>query len=430
MRERIAIIGGFRTPMGKAGGALKNVSADELAARVVKELIIRSKIEANKIDEVIFGNVAQPGNAANISRVIALKAGLPKHIPAYTVHRNCASGMEAITTAANKIWADEAEIILVGGTESMSNIPLMFNQKMTNLFANLFKAKTIWQKLSIISKFRPNFLKPIIGIQQGLTDPISGMIMGCTAEAVAKKFAISRKEQDEFSVLSHNRAEKATNKNIFKDEIIPIFNNNEKNSQMIEEDEGIRKGQNIKDLAKLKPYFERQTGTVTVGNSSQLTDGAAAMIVMKESKAKELGLKVLGYLRDFAYCGLEPELMGLGPVYATSKVLDKTKLSLKDIELIELNEAFAAQVIGCERAFASDDFAQRNLGKNKALGIIDRDIINVNGGAIALGHPVGMTGSRIILHLLRELKRRNKNRGLATLCIGGGQGGACIVEVN
>jgi acetyl-CoA acetyltransferase family protein len=183
-------------------------------------------------------------------------------------------------------------------------------------------------------------------------------------------------------------------------------------------------------LAKLKPYFEKETGTVTVGNSSQLTDGAAAMIVMKESKAKELGLEVLGYLKDFAYAGLDPSLMGLGPVYATSKVLDQTNISLDKIELIELNEAFAAQVIGCERAFASKDFCKNNLGKDKALGKIKRDILNVNGGAIALGHPVGMTGSRVILHTLRELKRRNKNLGLATLCIGGGQGGACVLEVN
>ena len=430
MRERIAIVGGFRTPMGKAGGALKNVSADDLAVRVVKELIIRTNIDVNLIDEVIFGNVAQPGNAANISRVIALKAGLPKHIPAYTVNRNCASGMEAMTTAASKIWANQAEIILVGGTESMSNIPLMFNRKMTNLFTNLFKAKTTWQKLSALSKFRPNFLAPVIGVTQGLTDPVSGMIMGCTAEAVAKEFAITRTDQDEFSVMSHNRAETATTKGIFKDEIIPVFNNDEQNSKMIEEDEGIRKGQTLEGLAKLKPYFEKDTGTVTVANSSQLTDGAAAMIVMKESKAKELGLEVLGYLRDFAYAGLDPEVMGLGPVYATSKLLDKTGLSLADMELIELNEAFAAQAIGCERAFASADFCKRNLGKDQALGVINRDITNVNGGAVALGHPVGMTGARIILHLLRELKRRGKNRGLATLCIGGGQGGACVLEVN
>lgn len=429
MRERIAIVGGYRTPMGKAGGVLKNVQADDLAVRVVKELIIRTNIDVNKIDEVILGNVAQPAHCANIARVVALKAGIPIRVPAFTVNRNCASGMESVTSAAARIWAGDAEIILVGGTESMSNIPLLYGAQMTNLFSNLFKSKTLFQKLSAISKFRLRFLKPIVGIEQGLTDPVSGLIMGLTAEAVAKKFAITKKEQDEYSVMSHNRAEAATKNGIFKDEIIPTFNNDEKNSKMIEEDEGIRKGQTFDALAKLKPYFEKETGTVTVGNSSQITDGAAAMLVMKESKAKELGLEVIGYLRDFAYFGLEPELMGLGPVYATSKVFEKTGLGLNDIELIEINEAFAAQIIGCERAFADDEFARKNLGREKALGKINREILNVNGGGIALGHPVGMSGSRIIIHLLREMKRRNKNRGLATLCVGGGQGGACILEV-
>ena len=429
MKERIAIIGGIRTPMGKAGGSLRNLSADDLAAKLVKELVIRTKIDVDKIDEVIFGNVANPGNAANIARVITLKAGLPEKIPAYTVHRNCASGMEAVTTAASKIWAGEAEIILVGGAESMSNIPLLFNKKMTGLFSSLFKARTIGQKLAAISKFRPSFLTPIVGIQQGLTDPISGLIMGCTAEVVAKDFKITREEQDKFSLESHNKAEKAINSGIFKDEIVPIHNNDPKNGKMIEEDEGVRKGQTIESLAKLKPFFEKNTGTVTVGNSSQITDAACAMIVMKESKAKELGLEVLGYLREFAYAGLDPARMGLGPVFATSKLFDKTGLSLADIELIEINEAFAAQVIGCQRAFASDEFAKKHLKRDKALGEIDKNILNVNGGGIALGHPVGMSGARIIIHLLRELKRKGKNRGLATICIGGGQGGSCILEV-
>jgi acetyl-CoA acetyltransferase family protein len=209
-----------------------------------------------------------------------------------------------------------------------------------------------------------------------------------------------------------------------------VFNNDEKNSQMIEEDEGVRKGQTVEALAKLAPYFERVTGTVTVGNSSQVTDGAAFAVLMRESKAKELGLEPLGYIRDFAFAGMDPSRMGLGPVFASAKLFDKTGLSMKDMELIELNEAFAAQVIGCERAFASDEFSQKYLGRDKALGAIDRSIMNVNGGGIALGHPVGMTGARIIIHLLRELKRRGKNRGLATLCIGGGQGGAMILEVN
>ena len=430
MKERIAVIAGFRSPMGKAGGVMKNLTAHDLGARIVKEVVIRSGIDPETIDEVIVGNVAQPAEAANIARVIALKAGLPEKIPAFTVHRNCASGMEAMTVACSKILNDEAQIILAGGVESMSNIPLFFGKKMTEFFGQLFKAKTFSQKLKVFSTFRLYFLKPVIGFQQGLTDPVSGLIMGCTAENVAKDFKITRQEQDEFSLRSHQLAERAMASGIFIEEIIPVFNNDEKNSQMIEEDEGVRKGQNIAALAKLSPYFEKITGTVTVGNSSQVTDGAAFAILMRESKAKEMGLKPLGYIRDYAYAGLDPSRMGLGPVFATAKLFDKTGLSMQDIELIELNEAFAAQAIGCERAFASDEFAQKHLGRDKALGKIDREIMNVNGGGVALGHPVGMTGARIVIHLLRELKRRGKNRGLATLCIGGGQGGAVVVEVN
>ncbi len=429
MKERIAIIAGFRSPMTKAGGALKNVTAHDLGARIVKEVVIRSKIDPNKIDEVIIGNVAQPAEAANIARVIALKADLPERIPAFTVHRNCASGMEAMTSATSKILNGEAEIILAGGVESMSNIPLFFNKKMTAFFTNLSKAKTFGQKFSTILTFRPDFLTPVVGLVQGLTDPISGLIMGCTAENIAKDFVITRSQQDEFSLRSHQRAETAIAKGIFKEEIIPVFNNDEKNSLMIEEDEGVRKGQKIEDLAKLKPYFEKVTGTVTVGNSSQITDGAAFAILMRESKAKELGLEVLGYIREFAYAGLDPSRMGLGPVFASVKAFEKSGLTLQDMELIELNEAFAAQVIGCQRAFASDEFCQKHFGRN-AFGEISDDILNVNGGGVALGHPVGMSGARIVIHLLRELRRRGKNRGLASLCIGGGQGGAVIVEVN
>lgn len=429
MKERIAIIGGLRTPMGKAGGVFKDINADDLGAKIAKEVIIRSGINVNLIDEVIFGNVAQPAHAANISRVIALKAGIPQNVPAYTVHRNCASGMEAITSATAKILSGEAEIILAGGVESMSNIPLLFNKKMTNLFANLFKAKSLFQTLKALLSFRPSFLKPIIGVQQGLTDPVSGMIMGCTAEVLSKEFTITREEQDEFALKSHQKAQKAMEKGYLKDEILPIYNNG-RDGKMVSEDEGVRKNQDIASLAKLKPYFEKNTGTVTVGNSSQLTDAAAAVILMRESKAKELGLEVDGYLRAYAYAGLEPQRMGLGPVYASSKALDKAALSLKEMDLIEINEAFAAQVIACLRAFESKEFAKKFLGKTTAIGKIKEDILNVSGGAIALGHPVGMTGTRLVIHMLKELKRRGKKRGLATLCIGGGQGAAMILEVN
>lgn len=432
MQERIAIISGFRSPMTKAGGALKNVTAHDLGANIAREVLLRSKIDPELIDEVIVGNVSGPVEAANIARVIALKAGIPEKVPAYSVHRNCASGMEAITSGAIKILSGEAEVILAGGAESMSNIPLLFGKKMTELFANLFKAKTIGQKISTILSFRPSFLKPVIGVQKGLTDPISGLIMGCTAENISRDFKITRKEQDEFSLKSHNLAEKATEKGIFREEIIPVFNQDSKKSVMIDEDDGIRKGQTLQALAKLKPYFEKITGTVTVGNSSQITDGAAFVILMKEEKAKKLqkklGFEILGYLKDFAYAGLDPSRMGLGPVFATQKLLTKTKLTLKDIDLFEINEAFAAQVLGCTKAFASNDFCQKHF-KSAAIGKIDPKALNVNGGAIALGHPVGMSGTRIIIHALRELKRQKKKRALATLCIGGGQGGACILEL-
>ena len=429
MKERIAIIAGYRSPMGKAGGALKNLTAHDLGARIVKEVVLRSKVDPEIIDEIIIGNVAQPGEAANIARVIALKAGLPEKIPAFTVHRNCASGMEAFSSAAAKILNGDNEIILAGGVESMSNIPLLYNKKMTGLFAQLSKAKTVGQKIQALLQFRLNYLAPIVGIVQGLTDPISGLIMGCTAENVAKDLKITREEQDEFSLQSHKKAEAAIANGIFAQEIIPVFNNDEKNSLMIEEDEGVRKGQTIEALAKLKPYFEKVTGTVTVGNSSQITDGAAFAVLMRESKAKELGLEPIGYIREYAYAGLDPSRMGLGPVFASKKVFDKSGLSLQDMELVEINEAFAAQVIGCQKAFASDEFCQKHFGTS-AIGVLKSEILNVNGGGIALGHPVGMSGARIVIALLRELKRRGKNRGLATLCIGGGQGGAMIVEVN
>lgn len=433
MKERIAVIAGYRSAMGKAGGVFKNVNASDLGAWVAKEVILRSKIDSKLIDEVIIGNVAQPADSANIARIIAFKAGVDKHVPALTVHRNCASGMEAFTSAFVRLNCGYGTLALVGGVESMSNIPLLFGKKMTEIFSKLSRAKTLIEKLIVLKEFRLKDLKPTIGLVQGLTDPISGLIMGCTAENVARDFVISRLEQDSFALASHQKAENAISNGIFAQEIVPIFNNDERNSLIINEDEGVRKGQRLEDLQKLKPYFQKVDGSVTVGNSSQITDGSAFALVAKESYAQKLqqefGCEILGYIREFEYAGLEPSRMGLGPVFSTSKLLDKTGLKLSDFDLIEINEAFSAQVLGCLRAFASDEFCQENFNK-PAIGEIDPAILNVNGGAIALGHPVGMSGARIIIHLLRELKRRGKNRGLASLCIGGGQGGSCVLEVN
>ncbi len=427
MRERLAIIDGLRTPFCKAGGPLAGSSADDLAARALRELLVRTDFPVNRIDEVIVGNVAQPIEAANVARVIALKAGLPITTIASTVHRNCASGMEAITTAANRIFSGEGEIYLAVGTESMSNIPLIYGRKMTQLFGNLMKAKTFGQKLQTWMGFRPQYLTPIIGVQVGLTDPVCGLNMGQTAEILAREFHASRQDQDEYALMSHQRALKAQAEGRLGEEIIPIPVP-PKYDAMQSADDGPRANQDLAALAKLKPYFDKVAGTVTVGNACPLTDGAAAVLVMSESKAKELGLKPLGYLREYAYAAVEGRRMGIGPVHATAKLLDKTGLAMRDFDLIELNEAFAAQVIACERAFASDDYARKHFGRDKALGAIDRDRLNVNGGAIALGHPVGATGARLVITLLRELRRRGMQRGLATLCIGGGQGAALAIE--
>lgn len=428
MRERIAIIDGLRTPIAKASGKLKNIEAEALCAHVVSELALRVGLDYESYDEVIIGNVSQPTHAANIARVIALRAGFGEKITASTVHRNCASGMESITSSAERILSGRGDIYLAGGVESMSNIPLYFNKKMATLMEGFFRSKTFVEKLKTLSHFTPSHLKPIIGLMQGLTDPLTGLNMGNTAEILAQDFGISRREQDEFALKSHHKAERAQKAGIFAEEIAPIISNPQ-NGEIMTDDDGIRYGQTIESLLKLRPFFDKKNGTVTAGNSSQVSDAAAAVVLMSESKAKEMGLMPLGYLKEYAYAGLDPARMGLGPAYSTAKILEMTKMSMSDFELIELNEAFAAQVIANIAAFESKKYAQTHLNRSKALGAIDTNILNVNGGAIALGHPVGMTGTRLVIHTLKELRRQNKNVGLATLCIGGGQGASLILEV-
>lgn len=426
MKERIAIIDGVRTPMAKAGTALKETPADELGAFIVREIVDRGGLDPHEIDEVIIGNVAQPPNAANISRVIALRAGLPIDIPAHTVHRNCASGMESITSAATRIVSGRGSIFVAGGVESMSNIPLLFNAEYSDFMNRLMRARTGREKLATLMSFRLRMLKPDIGLVLGLTDPVSGLIMGLTAENLAREFHISREEQDEYALRSHTLAVQAQTEGILAEEIVPTPRLPD--YQLVSGDVGPRAGQTMEALAKLAPYFDRRAGTVTVGNSSQVTDGAAAVLLMSESEAKRRGLTPLGFLRDFAYASLEPERMGLGPVYALSRLFASSGITMKDIEYLEINEAFAAQVIACERAADSDQFAKRFLGRDTRLGEINRDTLNLHGGAIALGHPVGMTGTRIVIHVLRELRRRQAGTGVASLCVGGGQGAALLLE--
>ena len=424
MKERIAIIDGLRSPIAKANGRLNDVSADSLGAIISKELVLRNNLDYKQFDEVIMGNVANPANATNIARVMAIKAGFPQSTPAYSVHRNCASGMQSVSSAIEKIYSNQGSLYLVGGIESMSNLPLLYSDELRNLITKFSYSKSILEKLKLLASFRFSFLKPTVGLIAGLTDPISGKIMGITAENLANEFKISRNEQDEYALKSHQKAQKATENGIFKDEIHPIMT---KNSSLLSDD-GIRFNQTLEALNKLNPIFDRLSGTVTAGNSSQVSDGACSLIVCSESKAKELNLEPIGFIKDYAYAGLDAHRMGLGPVYATKKLFDKTGVTLKDIDLIEINEAFAAQVIANLRAFESEEFCQKNFN-SPAIGKIDEEILNVNGGAIALGHPVGMSGARIILTALKELKRRDKKQALATLCIGGGQGASFLLEI-
>ncbi len=421
---RVAVINGIRTPFCKIGTDLKDLAAQELGRIVTRELLERTVIDPSTIDEVIFGNVSQPADAANISRVIALLSGIPQTVPAYTVHRNCASGIESVVQAAIKIQAGQGRCYVAGGTESMSNIPFYLTKELKEILTNLSKAKTFLQKWQALSQIRMTHLKPHSGLEMGLTDPVCGLIMGSTAEVLAREFDITRQQQDDFALESHQRAIRG--RTALREEIVPVIAPPRYKSAM-EHDNGPREGQTKEALQKLKPYFDRHSGTVTVGNSSQVTDGAAVLLVASEQRAKELNLKPLGFIRAYVFVGVEPHRMGIGPAHAIPQVLKKAGMHLRDIQAIEINEAFAAQVLACLKALASDGFTKQ-FGYEGYTGTIDPAILNVNGGAIALGHPVGTTGTRLILTMLKHMQRHNLNTGLVSLCVGGGQGAAVILE--
>ncbi len=425
--KKIAVVNGVRTPFIKAWTLFDDLSAQKLGGLCVQELLQRTEIDPALVDEVIMGCVGQPIDAANVARVIALYGGIPKDKKAYTVNRNCASGFESVTSAIEKISAGQNEIVIAGGAESMSNAPLTWSKESARLWMDLGKAKTLGQRLSVFTKFRPKHFQPVAALQLALTDPVCGLNMGQTAEVLAKKFGISRERQDAFALESNHRAVASREK--MREEIMTVFLP-PKYEKAVQEDNGVRENQTAEQLAKLKPVFDRQSGTVTAGNSSQITDGACALLLMEESKAKALGYDVLGTVRAYEYAGLEPSEMGLGPAFAIEKVLRKSGLTLKDIQLFEMNEAFAVQVLACLEAMASPKFAAENYPGGKPLGALDPALLNVNGGGIALGHPVGVSGSRLVLTCLKEMKRRNLNRGLVSLCIGGGQGGALILARN
>jgi acetyl-CoA C-acetyltransferase/acetyl-CoA acyltransferase len=316
--------------------------------------------------------------------------------------------------------------MLAGGTESMSNVPLLWDTRMRDWLLKLSRARG-WKKGALLAKLRPAFFKPIPGLELGLTDPTCGLNMGQTAEVLAKEFAISRAEQDAFALASHQRATAAWQRCFFKDEVVPLPARDSR-GENVEQDVGPRPNQSLEALAKLRPLFDRQRGTVTAGNSCPLTDGAAATIVMSADHARALNLKPLGYIRDYSIAGCDPSRMGLGPVFAIHKLLKKSGLSLGEFDLVEINEAFAAQVLACCKALSSPEFASHSLGETQAVGVIDPGRLNINGGAIALGHPVGSSGTRLVITLLRALREQGRRRGLASLCVGGGQGVAVWLE--
>lgn len=396
--KEVVIVGGLRTPIGRHGGGLKDVTAQDLAARLMKEIISRTKIDPAVIADVIVGCCGQLSDAPNLARVAALMAGLPLEVPGFTVQRNCASGQVALTSAYQAIQAGDGEVYLCGGTESMSNAPYMVRGARWGLkLRHTTFIDTLWE---------------------GLTDPVCNMIMGRTAENLAEKYQLTRLEQDEYAVNSHKKAFMAARMGKFKDEILPIevkkrVAGQEVASESISQDECISPALSVQKAA-LYPTVFKENGTVTPANACPISDGAAMCLVMTADKAKEFGLEPMAYIRSYAYAGVDPAIMGIGPAFAVPKALKRANLKLTDIQLIEINEAFAAQVLSCGKELAKDGW--------------DWEKVNVNGGAIALGHPVGCSGTRIVITLMNEMKRRNLTLGLATECVGGGQGAAIIVE--
>ncbi|HKY31163.1 MAG TPA: thiolase family protein [Candidatus Polarisedimenticolia bacterium] len=419
------VVAGARTPFAKAGADLRRVSARELGVAAVREAVARSGFLPSEIDAVVMGNVASPADASNVARVIAVQAGLPEAVPAHTVNRNCASGMEAVAEAAEMIGSGRARVVVAGGVESMSNVPFLVTEELKDILTAAARARSFPARLRAWMRLRPRAFKPIPGLLAGLTDPLCGLSMGQTAEVLALEFGIGREEQDRFALESHRRAVAAADR--LREEMTPVFLP-PRWDKALHDDVGPRRQQTMEALARLKPHFDRERGTVTAGNSSPITDGAAAVVMASADAVRDRSLRPLASVRSWAAAGLSPRRMGLGPAFAAPLALARGGARLADVGLIEINEAFAAQVLACVAALASDRFAREELGLERAVGEIDPDRANVNGGAIALGHPVGASGARLVLTLAMEMRRRGAGLGLATLCIGGGQGMAVLLE--
>ena len=420
----VFIVDGARTPFLRARGRPGQFAAVELALKSAQPLMLRQPFTADALDEVILGCVMSAANEANIARVVSLRLGCGDQVPAWTVQRNCGSGMQAVDTAYRNIANGYSEMVLAGGVEAMSQAPVLLNRQMVDLLSDFNQAKRITQKLSVLAKIRPAHLKPVIALLLGLTDPVVGLSMGKTAEILASRFNISREEMDSFAVRSHQRLAAAQAENRL-DEIEVIYDQSGKSYSA---DDGVRPDSHIDALAKLKPVFDRPHGLVTAGNSAQVTDGAAWLLLASEAAVERHQLTPLGRIVDCSWVGLSPTQMGLGPAYAISELLNKNKLKLNDINYWEINEAFATQVLACIRAMADKAFCLTELQRNSAIGEIDQAYLNVDGGGISLGHPVGASGSRVVLHLLKTLQRTHSAKGIASLCVGGGQGGAILLE--
>jgi len=422
--QPVYIVDGARTPFLKSRNTPGPFSASDLATAAGTGLLARQAFAPEQLDEVILGCASPSPDEVNIGRVAALRMGCGNKVPGWTVMRNCASGMQALDSAMVNIQAGRSDLVLAGGVDALSRAPLLLSDAMVRWLSGWYAAKTLGQRLAMLRKFRLPHLAPVIGIVKGLTDPICGQLMGQTAENLAWKFGITREDMDAFAARSHEKVLAAQAAGHFG-EIIPLVG---PDGTVYDQDDGVRADSTAANLAKLRPFFDKKYGQVTAGNSSQITDGGAWLVLASEAAVERHGLSPIGKIVDSQWAGLAPEQMGLGPVHAATPILQRHRLGLNDLDLWEINEAFAAQVIACLRAWQDEAYCRDEMGLDGALGALDEARLNIDGGAIAQGHPVGASGARIVLHLLQSLRRTGTSRGMASICIGGGQGGAMLIE--
>lgn len=425
MNQDIYIIDGARTPFLKARNAPGPFAAADLATTAGRALLVRQRFDPDQLDEVILGCASPSPDEVNIGRVVALRMGCGLKVPGWTVMRNCASGMQALDSAMSNIRAGRSQLVLAGGVDALSRAPLLFSDAMVRWLSGWYAAKTTGARVAQLRRFRLGNLAPVIGIMKGLTDPIVGQLMGQTAENLAWTFGISREQMDAYAVQSHQRVAAAQDAGHFDAEIVPLI---DRDGTVYKADDGLRRDASPAGLAKLKPFFDKQYGQVTAGNSSQITDGAAWLVLASAAAVERFGLQPLARIVDSEWAGLAPDQMGLGPVHAAVPLLQRHGLQPRDLDAWEINEAFAAQVIACLRALQDERYCREHFGLAQAPGAPLSDRLNVDGGAVALGHPVGASGARIVLHLVNVLRRQGGGRGVASICIGGGQGGAMLVE--